>query len=423
MEYALVIFILTLLLITAMCLWVRAPPFFTLIAGALFYGLASGMNPDSAILAVLEGLGKTFAIFAVIILCGAIIAKTLHAQGLIEGLVSDLRRRTEDAHTLSGLGGYIFAIPTACCITAFVMLAPILERIGTGMNEHRNYLYLAAVGSVLSYTLIYPTPVVIPLFSSFGGGAFPLVYDMAAIPLSLGILAAVIFLSRSHLKRKEEPRIFQGDEGHTAPDANPPAIHWKAWAPFLAILLAIPLFSLVFPLSHASMIQCIMAAGMIVALILAAPEARTAGISQGTRHAGVILFDICGAGALGNVIAGSDFSQAVFPAIEGALPLVLLPFAFTALIQAAQGSRVVSAMVSSQVLAGTQIAASMHPVPMILSVAAGTCAISYLTDPYFWLLQRTTGDGAGEVMKRYTLPLAAGSLVVLAVAVALQVIL
>jgi len=144
-------------------------------------------------------------------------------------------------------------------------------------------------------------------------------------------------------------------------------------------------------------------------------------VHKGTMHAGMIMFDICGAGALGNVIAVSGFSGEVFPLISGALPLVLVPFAFTALVQAAQGSRVVSAVIASEVLSGTAIAASMHPIPLILSVAAGTCVISYLSDPYFWLLQRTTGDSAGGVVKHYSLPLFICGLAALSGAIALQI--
>ncbi|MCU0631410.1 MAG: GntP family permease [Methanolinea sp.] len=421
MYYELSILLLTLLFITVMSLWVRPPPFFTLFAGALFYGLASGMNLDQVMIAVIGGLGKVFAIFAIIILSGAIIARTLQAQGLIEGLVADLQRRTGDSHTLSGLAGYLFAIPTTCCITAFVMLTPVLERLGNG-GENRKYLYLAAVGSVLSYTLIYPTPVVIPLFSGLGEGASPLVFDLVAIPLSLLVLFAVIlvFRARSVARGEGETRDEGNDAGDQAWSATAGGIHWRAWAPFLAILISIPLFYLGFSLSHESLIQCIMVVGLVTALALATPAARTAGLHQGTKHAGLIMFDICGAGALGSVIVSSGFPQAVFPGISGFLPLVVIPFAFTALIQAAQGSRVVSAVISSQVLAGTAIAASLHPLPLILSVAAGTCVISYLSDPYFWLLQRTTGGSVGEVVRNYTFPLCIGGLAVFAASLALQ---
>lgn len=420
MLHGLLIFLLALFFITVMSIRVRAPPFFTLLFGALFFGLLSGMSPDQVILAAINGLGKVFAIFAVIILCGAVIAKTLDAQGLIEGLVSDLQRRTSDTHSLSGLAGYLFALPATCCITAFVMLTPVLERLG-GERSGKDLLYLAAVGSVLSYTLIYPTPVVIPLFSGLGSGASPLLFDLVAVPLSLLLLGGVVFAFRTRTSRGMENQPQQEGKGGDSLAAG--GIHWRAWAPFLAILAAIPLFSIVFSLSHESMIQCIMLAGLLVCMALATPEARTAGLFRGTRHAGIIMFDICGAGAFGSVIVASGFPEAVFPGMMAALPLVVIPFAFTAVIQAAQGSRVVSAVISSQVLAGSAVTASMHPIPLILSVAAGTCVISYLSDPYFWLLHRTTGGSIWEVVRNYTLPLFVCGMVVLATAVGLQAVL
>jgi len=420
MLHGLLTFLLALLLLTVMSIRVRAPPFFTLLAGALFFGLLSGMGPDQVILAAINGLGKIFAIFAVIILCGAVIAKTLHAQGLIEGLVSDLRRMTRDAHSLSGLAGYLFALPATCCITAFVMLTPLLERMG-GEQSGKGLLYLTAVGSVLSYTLIYPTPVVIPLFSGLGSGASPLFFDLVAVPLSLLLLCGVVFAFKARASRGREDQPHLEEKRGDGVAAG--GIHWRAWAPFLAILAAIPLFSIVFPLSHESMIQCIMLAGLLACMVLATPEARTAGLLSGTRHAGIIMFDICGAGAFGSVIVASGFPETVFPGMVAALPLVVIPFAFTAVIQAAQGSRVVSAVISSQVLAGSAVSASMHPIPLILSVAAGTCVVSYLSDPYFWLLQRTTGGSIWEVVRNYTLPLFICGVVVLATALGLQAVL
>jgi len=231
----------------------------------------------------------------------------------------------------------------------------------------------------------------------------------------------VVFAFRARAGRGMEGRLDPGEKMVDNTVAG--KIHWKAWAPFLAILAAIPLFSIVFPLSHESMIQCIMLAGLLVCMALATPAERIAGLLQGTRHAGIIMFDICGAGAFGSVIVASGFPESVFPGMVTALPLVLIPFVFTAAIQAAQGSRVVSAVISSQVLAGTAVSASMHPIPLVLSVAAGTCVISYLSDPFFWLLQRTTGGSIWEVVRNYTVPLFVCGMVVLTGAVGLEAIL
>ena len=43
-------FIITLALITAVSLWYRISPFFTLIGGAILFGLLAGMTPDGTIL-------------------------------------------------------------------------------------------------------------------------------------------------------------------------------------------------------------------------------------------------------------------------------------------------------------------------------------------------------------------------------------
>jgi GntP family gluconate:H+ symporter len=46
--------------------------------------------------------------------------------------------------------------------------------------------------------------------------------------------------------------------------------------------------------------------------------------------------------------------------------------------------------------------------------------VSYVTDPYFWLVQRTTGDDVTTVVKNYTLPVALAGVVILVVAIALE---
>jgi GntP family gluconate:H+ symporter len=422
MPDALLLFLITLVLITCVSLLLRAPPFFTLIGAAVFYGLLSGMDLDSVFQAIIGGLGRVFGIFAIIILCGAVIARILQEQGQIEGLVADIRRRTRNPPTLSGLAGYLFALPTTCCITAFVMLSPVLERLGRNASENRRLLYLAAVGSVLSYTLVYPTPVTIPLFSALGNQTSPLVFDLLAIPLSLIILAAVVLAAGARNSRfKEEGENEEAQMGGTGShDEVNTGFHWRAWAPFLVIIGAIPAGILLLALPHASLIQFIMLAGAAAAIALAPHAARMAGIQQGTKHAGMIMFDICGAGALGNVIVQAGFASQALPQIAALLPLVLVPFVLTALIQAAQGSRVVTTVIASELIAGGQVVAGLHPITLLLSVAAGACVVSYVTDPYFWLLQRSTGDEIGTVVKYYTLPLAVAGVVVLLVAIGLN---
>jgi GntP family gluconate:H+ symporter len=419
----LVAFVITLALITLISVRYRISPFFTLIGGSVLFGLLAGLTLDATLGGIAAGLGNVFSAFGIIILCGAVIARLLQEQHQIEEIVGDIRRFVQNPPVIAGVSGYILAVPITCCITAYILLNPILDSLETDPKKRNVLLYLAAVGSIISYALIYPTPVVIPLFDAFSEGMSPLVFDAITLPLSLVTLAGILLFFRwwcadGMQARPEKPEKNSLDSGVIA-DA-PGTVHWRAWAPFITIFASIPIALFVLNLSHMSMINFIMLIGAGTALVLAQQAARVPGLSQGAKHAGIIIFDICGAGALGFVIVESGFAEAALGQLTLFIPIVLVPFLFAALIETAQGSRVVTAVVSAEVLAGSAVTGAIHPVPLILLISAGSCMVSYVTDPYFWLVQRTTGDDIRTVVRNYTFPVALVGIFVFIVAIGLE---
>jgi len=419
-----VAFAITLALITAMSLRFRISPFFTLIGGAVLFGLLAGMTLDAILLGIVTGVGKIFSAFGIIILCGAVIAKLLQEQHQTEEIVSDIRRCVRNPPVLAGVSGYILSVPITCCITAYIMLNPILDCMETDRNQRNILLYLAAAGGIISYALIFPTPVVIPLFNAFSGTTSPLVFDMISIPISLAVLGGIILFFRGARPDAVIPAGSMSPSPEECSVPNTPAgymeVHWRAWAPFIAIVAGIPVAFLVLNLSQISIINFIMLTGAVTALALASPKDRTTGLSQGAKHAGMIIFDICGAGALGFVIVQSGFAQNTVGLLTPLIPLILVPFILAALIETAQGSRVVTAVITAEVLAGSAVTGAVHPVPLILLISAGSCIVSYVTDPFFWLVQRTTGDDIRTVVRNYTLPVALAGVMIFIVAVALE---
>ncbi|MDD4127897.1 MAG: GntP family permease, partial [Methanomicrobium sp.] len=198
-------------------------------------------------------------------------------------------------------------------------------------------------------------------------------------------------------------------------------IRIRAWAPFIVMFAAIPAGLFLLQLSHLILTQFIMLAGMITALALTPPDIRMKSFSKGAKFAGLILFDFCSAGAVGKVIVGSGIANGIMDSMIPVLPDILVPFIIAAVFATVQGSRVVTAVISSEIIATAGLAETLHPIPLILMVSAGTCFISYLTDPYFWLVQRTTGDDITTVMKHYTLPLAVAAVIIFVVALLLTV--
>ena len=421
----LVAFVITLALITIVSLWYRISAFFTLIGGAVLFGLLAGMTPDVTMLGIIAGIGKVFSAFGIIILCGAVIAKLLQEQHQIEEIVADIRRYVKNPPVIAGVSGYLLSVPITCCITAFIMLNPILDSLEKDKMKRNVLLYLAAVGGIISYALVYPTPVVIPLYEAFSGGMSPFLFDAVSIPLSLLVLGGILLYFRFVHPDAVNPKNAESQATFPeSPRVGTPVLHrgthWRAWAPFIAILIAIPVALLLLHLSQMSMINFIMLVGAVTAIALASPAVRTQGLSQGAKHAGLIIFDICGAGALGFVIVKSGFAQQALSQMTLLIPLILVPFILAALIETAQGSRVVTAVITAEVLAGSAVVGAIHPLPLILLISAGSCIVSYVTDPFFWLVQRTTGDDIKTVVKNYTLPIALAGFGIFIVALALE---
>jgi GntP family gluconate:H+ symporter len=302
------------------------------------------------------------------------------------------------------------------------MLNPILDSLEKDPRKRAVLFYLAAVGSIISYALVYPTPVVIPLFDAFSDGMSPLFYDAVSIPLSLAALAGILLFFRWWCGAGITTGSIKAPAGQGESPAAfvPGPVHWRAWIPFIAILVSIPVALFIIRLSQVSMINFIMLVGAVTALALAPQPARSQGVSQGAKHAGIIIFDICGAGALGFVIVKSGFALAALGQLTLFIPIVLVPFILAALIETAQGSRVVTAVITAEVLAGSAVVSAVHPIPLILLISGGSCVVSYVTDPYFWLVQRTTGDDVRTVVRNYTLPIALAGISLSIVALCLE---
>lgn len=415
------VLIITLAYITILAFSRKVPTFLFLFTGAVLMGLLAGFGFEQVLTWAIEGMGSIFSSFAVIILSGIVIVRLLSDQGLLDIIVSGLRFGIKDRGVNAGIIGYILSIPTTCCITTYLMIAPAMKKPGDKTLGSNRPLYLVAVGSIISYVLIFPTPATIPLLTGLAPDYPVLNFDAITIPLSFGILVIILLLSGFlYQKTKREP--VESVPPEVLPEEKIPAnIKIRAWAPFIVMFAAIPVGLFLLQLSHLILTQFIMLAGMITALALAPPDIRMKGFSKGAKFAGLILFDFCSAGAVGKVIVGSGIANGIMNSMIPVLPDILVPFIIAAVFATVQGSRVVTAVISSEIIATAGLAETLHPVPLILMVSAGTCFISYLTDPYFWLVQRTTGDDITTVMKHYTLPLAVSAVIIFVVALLLTV--
>jgi gluconate:H+ symporter, GntP family len=417
---AFLVFFATLLLIFILGYTRKLPLFVTLLLGGLFFGLLAGAGPDATLQWLASGLGTMFGAFAIAILSGIVIVRLLSDQGLIEVMADGIHAKIKNARASSGILAFILAVPITCPVVTYAMLSPALKKIEPDPDRSKVLLYVAAVSGIVSYILVFPTPVTQPLVAAFAPQTFGGSFDFVTVPLALCLLCIVIAAAGRWIPGREigtESQVAAPDGTKDAP--IPLSLHLRAWAPFIAILAAIPAGHFVLGLSHAAILQFIMLTGLLVALILAPPKIRFEGFAGGITTAGTVVFDICAAGAIGTVMVKSGLAKSALATLIPILPDILIPFIIAVILATAQGSRIVTAVVSAQVLGATALVQEINPLPMILMVVAGTCLFCHITDPFFHLVKKTTGDDTPTVIRNYTIPLACIGIIIFIVALCL----
>ncbi len=368
----------------------RIGPFLSLIVSSIVFGLLVGMNGE-LLGYISTGLSRIFSSLAIVVFSGALLAEYLRSTQSLERIVADLGRLAGKSLLVGGAAGYLISLPVMCSITAYMILQPVVSGLaGKESQNGKRALFMTASCSIISFNLIYASPVMITL--SKGLGAQPYDLLMRGIPISLVLFALAYILMKHFFPdiEKAESRVIR---------APPKISRSRAWAPLLvpiALILFGGLHEKTRLLADPGMALLL---GALLGLALEREKMHEL-IHVAGRRSGVILLDLCGAGAFGYVVAQSGLSQEIFR-LGHFLPALLLPFLVSAALQLAQGSRVVTATVAAEILAG-------YPLPgvtLALLIASGAFMLSYVTDPYFWLIKSSTGASMKETVIGYTLPL------------------
>lgn len=366
----------------------RLGPFLSLLLSAISFGLMMGMEGELVGL-ISEGLGRIFSSLALVVFSGAVLAEYLRETGATGRIVADILGITRSGLLVSGVAGYAICLPVMCSLTAYMVLEPVVSDLGRRTEgSGRRALFMAAAGSLISFNLVYPSPVMVSL-----AGVLRLEpYDLLVMGLYLSaplLLLSYLFMKHLHVELEEWPK----------EDLAPLAGRVSSWLPPL-LPLALILIGLMLgeaPIWADPGIALLL--GALLGIILRR-EGVQGMVSAASRRAGVIMLDLCGAGAFGYVVGTSSLGTEIYSRGQ-VLPILLLPFLVSSALQLAQGSRVVTVVVAAQILAGYPVDA----MTLAFIIGAGAFMLSYVSDPYFWLIKRSTGASMREMILGYTLPL------------------
>lgn len=392
-------FLLAILLVSLLIVKIGLSPFLSLVVSALAYGLLTGMGPE-LIGHVTTGLARIFSALAIIVFSGSVIAEHLRRSRAADRIVADLLWLVgrKKGMLASGLSAYLITLPVMCCITSYLILEELVKGMGReAEGSGKRFLFSAAAFSVISFNLVYPSPVMITLTESL---EVPQAEALKfGLPLSLLLfIPAFLYLRRLPIFEEEAPV-------ETGP--LPPRL--VSWAPLVLPLVMILAGLLVPAAWFVGSPNVALLVGALLSAALARNEVAET-IKKATMRAGIIIFDLCGAGAFGYVIAQGGLGPELYAELDPLVPAVVLPFLVASLIQFAQGSRVVTVVIAAEMMKGYP----MEPVTLMFLISAGAFVLSSISDPYFWLVKETTASDLRDTLIGYTLPLTLFGLLVFA---------
>lgn len=230
---AIIIFLLTILFITYLTTHHHISPFLALIMASVFYGALTGMG-EEAVHEMTNGAGNIFSLLGILIFCGTTIAQVLKYGHFLERIVLDLQTIVKRPSLAAGIGGYLLSIPLMCCITAYIVLSTLIEKLPVAPSVRKQSFYLAAFGSTVSFVLLLPLPVAYTIVRTADLSLDLWTLNAINIPLSLVLLLGGYFLiGRRYTTADVWDTDFRMDDEKEKRKGNEDTMipRWKAWAP------------------------------------------------------------------------------------------------------------------------------------------------------------------------------------------------
>lgn len=405
---SLIVFAFSLLIILFLTAKLRLHPFLGLILTSVITGIFAG-EAAGTIEAITSGMGRVFSQFAIIIAAGSIIGIILHRTGGARLIATDIIRISRKPLFGLNILGFIFSVPLMCCILAYVIFIPVAREIKIREGFPKVLTASALVfGTLASYNLVYPSPVVYSAVSEMGINSNSILLPgiiIAFIVSTVGYLYAIRFCSTGDISGFI---VDNENENNNQNQELPGRI--AAYSPIAipVVLILTDVFTNISVLNILGEPDMALLIGVVMAIFFAYRQYTFTPVRQwiekAIKRSGVVILDMCGGGALGATLAmtgvGQDMGNllAVLP-----LPAILVPFLIAVAIQSVQGSRVVTMLVAPSIVIPLMPVLGLPAEIVLFSMASGTFLISHFNDPYFWIYKDLAELETSEVLKSYTL--------------------
>ena len=419
-----VCFVIAIILMIVMISKFKVHPFLALMSISLVLAVVAGIDLSKIPAMIGVGFSGTFKSIGIVIIFGTIIGTVLEKTGaalkLADMVVKLVGQRRPELAML--IMGWVVGIPVFCD-SGFVVLNSIREALYKKISASPVAMSVALSGGLYaSHVFIPPTPGPIAAAGKLGlGGNLLLVIIMGTV-VSVPVLVAVYFFSKSIAKSvtisdKEADATITASYEELLKKFGTLPSGFLSLAPIIMPIIFMAVGSVVDVLAKQGMLDkaallpkiflflgnpiIALAIGVIFCVFLLAETKKMREFDHITNEslkiAGPILFITAAGGVLGNVITEAGFVNFIKENASTIKAIgIFFPFIISAVLKTAQGSSTVAIITTASIMGAfsadnslmqtlgftSEISAAL----CVMAIASGAMCVSHANDSYFWVV-------------------------------------
>ena len=419
-----VCFVIAIILMILMISKFKVHPFLALLSLSLVLAIVAGIDLSKIPAMIGVGFSGTFKSIGIVIIFGTIIGTVLEKTGaalkLADMVVKLVGQRRPELAML--IMGWVVGIPVFCD-SGFVVLNSIREALYKKISASPVAMSVALSGGLYaSHVFIPPTPGPIAAAGTLGlGGNLLLVIIMGTV-VSVPVLVAVYFFSKSIAKSvtisdKEADATITASYEELLKKFGKLPCGFLSLAPIIMPIIFMAVGSVIDVLAKQGMLDkaallpkiflflgnpiIALAIGVIFCVFLLAETKKMREFDHITNEslkiAGPILFITAAGGVLGNVITEAGFVNFIKENASTIKAIgIFFPFIISAVLKTAQGSSTVAIITTASIMGAFSADNSlMHTLGFtseisaalcVMAIASGAMCVSHANDSYFWVV-------------------------------------
>ena len=419
-----VCFVVAIILMIVMISKLKVHPFLALMSISLVLAIVAGIDLSKIPAMIGVGFSGTFKSIGIVIIFGTIIGTVLEKTGaalkLADMVVKLVGQKRPELAML--IMGWVVGIPVFCD-SGFVVLNSIREALYKKISASPVAMSVALSGGLYaSHVFIPPTPGPIAAAGTLGlGGNLLLVLIMGTV-VSVPVLIAVYFFSKSvgksvTISDKDADATITASYEELLKKFGTLPSGFLSLAPIIMPIIFMAIGSIVDVLAKQGMFDkasllpkillflgnpiIALAIGVIfcVFLLVEARKIREFDhiTNESLKIAGPILFITAAGGVLGNVITEAGFVNFIKENATAIKAIgIFFPFIISAVLKTAQGSSTVAIITTASIMGAfsadnslmqtlgftSEISAAL----CVMAIASGAMCVSHANDSYFWVV-------------------------------------